>query len=612
MSSKLIPDEYIERIRRHFDIVDVVGQFVPLKKSGRNFFGLCPFHSEKTPSFSVSPDKQIYHCFGCGAGGDVIRFIMDIESLDFREAVKYLANEAGMNIPQLDDTTSENVQDSYRNKVFQLYDLTTKLYHYLLLETEHGKNALNYLIKRGFSRDIIEKFNIGYSPSAWDTLQNFLTKRGFSLELIKQAGLVIETDEGRTYDRFRNRIIFPIFDAQGRVIAFGGRVLDDGHPKYLNSPETNIFNKSRTLYNLHLAKQEIRKRRQAILFEGYIDTISAWKAGVYNGVATLGTSLTVEQAKIIKRYADEVVISYDSDLAGQQATYRAIDILLPVGLSVKIAQIPQGLDPDDYIDKYGAESFKSNILGNSITATAFKLQYIRKDFNLKDEAGRLQYLTSALSIISELNHAIEREHYLKGLAEEFNLSFPSLKSDLDQIYYNKRNKKEYTKDNLTNEWNNIINNGNHVGRHKTLHPAYYNAEKYLIYLMMNSREIAEKVRQEIGSDFHVEDFSVLAAYLYSYYGKDYDSNISHFISTIEDKKYMQLATELALLEINENVTEEELNDYIFQVKKHFLELEIRKKQKEQLIAERNNDFAKSLQIGKEIIELRNRLKWGKK
>lgn len=610
MSSKLIPDETLEKIRHHFDIVDVVGQYVQLKKSGRYYFGLCPFHSEKTPSFSVSPDKQIYYCFGCGSGGDVIRFIMNIESLGYREAALYLANEAGIDVSGIDNSKISTAEDKEREAIFEVYDLTSKFYHYLLLETETGRNAFQYLFKRGFTREYIESFNLGFSTSSWDTLKNFLLKRGFSIDLLEKAGLIVKTDDGKSYDRFRNRVIFPIFDTRGRVIALGGRVLDDSKPKYMNSSETKIFNKSKVLYNLNLAKNEIRKNRQAILFEGYVDVISAWKAGIQNGIASLGTSLTDQQAGIIKRFADQVIICYDSDNAGQKATLRAISVLEKQNIKVKIAVLPKGLDPDDYIVKYGSVSFKNNIIDDAVSVTTFRLNHLRKDYNLKDELEKLEYVNKSLEIISELDHAIEREHYLKVIAEEFKISNDSLKKDLNQIYFEKKDKKNSSRDKVVTKWNNIINNGNHISNVKTLNPAYYNAEKSLIYLMMRNSKITKKVEQEIGSEFNVEDFAVLTAYLFAYYGKGYDSDISHFLATIDDEKYVRLATQIAMSEINEDVSEQELNDYIMQVKNYNIKCEIKKKKEDQIKAERSKDYTRSLQIGQEIIELRKGLKRG--
>ena len=606
--SPLFSDDVLDNIRQRFDIVDIVGKYVTLRKSGRNFLGLCPFHSEKTPSFSVSSEKQIFHCFGCGVGGDVIRFMMEIESLNFQEAVTQLANDGGINLPDANKYQFQfDPKEKQKNEIIQIYELTAKFYHYLLLETGHGKKAYNYLLKRGFSGDIIETFNIGYSPTARDTLKNFLKKRGFNEDVIEKAGLIINTDDN-SYDRFRNRIMFPIIDSRGRTIAFGGRVMDDSQPKYLNSPETIIFNKSKILYNFFLAKKEIRKKRQAILLEGYIDTISLWRAEIYYGVATLGTSLSDEQAKMLSRETDEIIICYDSDSAGQQATFRAIDVLQKTGSGVKILELPDGLDPDDYINKFGSESFKKHLQTSTKTGTAFKLHFLRKKHDLNDENDKMNYLRSALGVISDLQHAIEREHYLKGLSDDFKISLDSLKNDFKQIYYERRKKKEKSRDNLTGKWNNIINNGNHVGVSKKLFPAYYNAEKNLISLMLRNKKISEKVQENIGSDFHVEDFAVLAAYIYSYYGKGYDSDIARLISGIDDQKYVKLATELAMLEINETASDKELNDYILQVKNYNLDLEIKRKKEEQIKAERNKDFVSSAEIGLEIIKLRNQIK----
>ncbi|WP_339064162.1 DNA primase [Tepidibacillus marianensis] len=409
-----------------------------VKKSGRNYTGLCPFHSEKTPSFTVSPDKEIYHCFGCGAGGDVIKFVMDIENYSFIEAVGFLATEAGITLPKLEYIQPE--EDGRKTQLVQAHDLAAKLFHYLLLETEHGKEPYRYLLDRGVSKTAIETFQIGFATSSWDFLKKFLVKRGYTEEFLEEAGLLARNENGY-FDRFRNRIMFPIYDPKGRVIAFGGRVMDDSLPKYLNSPETLIFNKSKTLYNLHLAAKEIRKKRQAILFEGYIDTISTWNAEVYNGVATLGTSMTEQHAQILRRYADEIIISYDSDSAGQQATYKAIELLQPLGFQLKIAQMPQGLDPDDYVRTYGTRAFKEQILTTTISATAFKLNFIRKDYQISEENEQLKYIAKALEMIVDLPRAIEREHYLRGIADEFKLSYESLKNDMNQIYYEKRKKR---------------------------------------------------------------------------------------------------------------------------------------------------------------------------
>ncbi len=363
---------------------------------------------------------------------------MDIENYSFIEAVGFLATEAGITLPKLEYIQPE--EDGRKTQLVQAHDLAAKLFHYLLLETEHGKEPYRYLLDRGVSKTAIETFQIGFATSSWDFLKKFLVKRGYTEEFLEEAGLLARNENGY-FDRFRNRIMFPIYDPKGRVIAFGGRVMDDSLPKYLNSPETLIFNKSKTLYNLHLAAKEIRKKRQAILFEGYIDTISTWNAEVYNGVATLGTSMTEQHAQILRRYADEIIISYDSDSAGQQATYKAIELLQPLGFQLKIAQMPQGLDPDDYVRTYGTRAFKEQILTTTISATAFKLNFIRKDYQISEENEQLKYIAKALEMIVDLPRAIEREHYLRGIADEFKLSYESLKNDMNQIYYEKRKKR---------------------------------------------------------------------------------------------------------------------------------------------------------------------------
>lgn len=600
MTNKLIPDNLIDEIRERLDIVDVVGQHVKLKKSGRNYFGLCPFHSEKTPSFSVAPDKQIYYCFGCGAGGNVINFVMNIEGYDFLEAIKYLAAESGVQLPETVGRSTGIVEHPESAKMREAYELTSKLYHYILTETKQGNEAMTYLENRGFTRAEIITFKLGYAPNSFDTLRDFLDKRGFAMDLVLDAGLVSRSEKGRIYDRFRDRIIFPISDAQGRIVAFGGRLLGDGEPKYLNSPESRIFNKGKLLYNLQLAKNAIRKGNRAILFEGYIDTITAWQAGIDYGVASLGTALTDQQALLLKRFADEVYICYDSDNAGKLATLRAIEVLNKNGLKIMIADLPTGKDPDDYIREYGADSFSNNIIKQAITVTSFRLAHLRGAYNLKNEGGRLDYLKKALETIAELRHSVEQEHYLMELANEFRVSLDSLQLDLRRI--NEKNYRGQRKVAARGEKYKIGS----AGKQQVLYPGYYNAENNLIYLMMNSIEVSKRVESELGEDFHVDDFAVLATKLYAYYQQGYKAEVDRFIAFLDDENLRKLATRIAMSDINENITEKELNDYIKKTKNYAIQQKIDKKRLEQLKAERNNEIKRSIKIGQEIIELRNK------
>lgn len=600
MSNRFIPDSVIDDIRKHFDIVDVVGQHVKLKRSGRNYFGLCPFHSEKSPSFSVAPDKQIYYCFGCGAGGNVINFVMNIEGYEFVDAIKHLANEAGIALPEIAGSSPAVAEDEETVKMREAHDLAAKLYHYILTETTQGREAMTYLTERGFTRDEIVTFQIGYAPDSYETLFSFLNKRGYKNDLLVACGLASENDEGRVYDRFRNRIIFPINDLQGRVVGLGGRIIGSGEPKYLNSPESKIFNKGKMLYNLNLAKKSIRKGNRAILFEGYIDTIAAYRAGVEYGVASLGTALTNQQALLLKRFADQVYICYDSDNAGKLATLRAIEVLTKNGLKTMIATLPTGQDPDDYIKEHGAESFNNEIIGQAVSTTTFRLTQARGAYNLKNESGRLDYIKQALTIIAELNHAVEQEHYLQELAGEFKISLDSLKRDFQRVRKQQDNRVGTP----------IGERGRYeigaTSKQQVLYPAYYNAERNLIYLMMRSAEISRRVELELGAGFHMEEFATLAASIYSYYEQGYQAEVDRFIAYLEDEDLRQLATKIAMGDINEEITEQELNDYLRKIKDHGIQQEIEKKRAAQLKAERNNEIEESLRLGQEIIELRNK------
>ncbi|GAB7386334.1 DNA primase [Bacillaceae bacterium] len=606
-----IPEELIDQVRNHFDILDVVAEYVQLKKSGRYYFGLCPFHSEKTPSFSVSPDKQIFHCFGCGAGGDVISFIRKIEGLEFLEAVKFLADKAGIPWPLDEEKSAGSAEAEEKNLMLRAHELVAKLYQHILWKTEYGRIGLEYYQKRGFSPATIKEFSLGYAPDAWDLAANFLRRRRFPPELMVKAGLLVhkETGDGkedRFFDRFRGRAIFPIWDSQGRVVAFGGRVLGDGQPKYLNSPETPLFNKSFHLYNLHRARPEIRKKQQAVLMEGYVDVITAWQAGIRNAVATLGTALTERQARILRRNAEQVVICYDSDAAGQEAAVKAGDLLAAAGCSVKVALMPKGLDPDEYIRRYGGEHFAKNILLQAVTLTAFKLQHLRISYELQDEADRMRYIQAALTVISRLRNAVERDHYLRRLAEEFHLSLDALKEEQRHIF-RKLKKKEAKRDNLENKWNNSINNGKRLVANP-VHPAYYNAERYLVALMMRNREIAEQIREKIGGAFNVDEFAALSAYLYAYYAEGNAPDPGKFMQRLRDDRLIETASELAVAEINENVTEKEIADYIKKVLNYPKWLEIERLKEEMKRQERIENHMEAARLGMEIFRLQKELK----
>ncbi|RLQ98192.1 DNA primase [Falsibacillus albus] len=599
-----IPEETINQIRQSIDIVDVISDYVQLKKQGRNYFGLCPFHGENTPSFSVAPDKQIYHCFGCGAGGNAFSFLMDIEGISFQESIKVAAEKAGIdvNIGVESGVANPNIPPELR-RIMEAHDLLRKFYHHLLLNTKEGQEALEYLLERGFTREEIEKFQIGWSLPSWDFAVKFLQKRGFDLPLMEKAGLIIQRDSDDQYfDRFRNRIMFPLFDHKGNTIAFSGRAFGKDEPKYLNSPETPAFNKSKILYNFHLARPAIKKQQKAVLLEGFADVIAANRAGVPNGIATMGTSLTDYHIQTLKRLTDSVAICYDSDSAGIEAAFRAAKMLEQNGIHIEIAQMPEQLDPDDYILKYGGEKFRTEVLGACKTFMAFKMYYFRRGKNLSNEGERLQYIEVILSEISHLDKAVERDHYLRQLADEFSLSLDALKQQQQEIYFSdkKGGKKEMQPERQIKPFV--------LQTEKKLLPAHIAAEKRLIAHMLKDIDTAYKIKELLGNlELNVDEHQAIITYLLGYYEDGNQPDASQFISFLSDGRLRNIVTEIEMMSINDEVSSQELEDYIKQVFKHQKMLKIKEKIIEGKEAERQNDHKRAAMIAMEIIQLRKSL-----
>lgn len=608
-----IPEEVIEAVLKRHDIVDVIGRHVHLSKQGHYMKGLCPFHSEKSPSFTVTPEKQIYRCFGCHAGGNLIRFVMEIEGLSFAEAITKLAEEADIPITWEEATEEQSEQQQEKATLLKAYDFTAKLYHYILGNTEQGKVAKGYLTSRGISDKLIDTFQIGYAPAMWDTLVQQLVKREFDLTLMEKGGLISARHEGSGYvDKFRERIMFPICDATGKVIAFGGRSMGDAQPKYLNSPETILFNKSRTMYNLHLARPNMRKLQQAVLFEGYVDVIKAWEAGINNGVATMGTALTKEHAALLNRNAEQIVICYDGDNAGQSAAYKSIPIIEETGSRVTVAMLPDGKDPDDYVKNYGFDRFVREIIEPAVPSMKYKLLYIRKNFKLHEDGDRLRYLQSAVKLISELHSPMEREHYLKQLASEFpDSSYEAMKLDLHEILLQSE-KNRTDGDNKPILWNNVMNNGRTAERTRkktpSLLPAYHNAERLILAVMMHDRDVCAHVEEQLGDQFNVEAHAVLAAYLYAYYAQNAEPDASRYIAMLQDEQLESLASSIVMMGAGHGMNEQVIDDYIRQIRKVPMQEEVERKKEERVRAERAGDHLRAAQIAIEIIALEKRLK----
>lgn len=396
---------FLEEVAARNDIVDVVSQYVQLKKSGANYFGLCPFHNEKTASFSVAPDKQMFYCFGCGAGGSVLTFIKKAEGLEFPDAVRWLADRAGMQMP--DDSAADRAAAHRRDRMLALCKDAARYFYHTLWQPENWM-AQQYFAQRGLTRRTMNRFGLGYAPEGWSNILDAMTAKGYSPEELVDSGLAMRSEQGHIYDRFRNRVMFPIIDARGSVIAFGGRVLDDSKPKYLNSPETLVFHKSRNLFAMNRAKTT--KSPYFILAEGYMDVIALHQAGFDSAVASLGTSLTEEQARILARHTSEVVISYDADSAGQNAAQRAIDILKKCDLRVKVVRIPGAKDPDEFIREKGAEAFRA-VIEQSENDNVFRLERIAAKYDMEEDEGRVSFLQEAARALAEIVSPIEREIY---------------------------------------------------------------------------------------------------------------------------------------------------------------------------------------------------------
>jgi DNA primase len=597
-----IPEEKVNEIRQSIDIVDVISDYVQLKKQGRNYFGLCPFHGESTPSFSVSPDKQIFHCFGCGAGGNAYTFLMDIDGISFQEAVVKLAEKTGQEL-SVDINPAETIVSRDEEKMIEAHELLSKFYHHLLVNTKEGQEALEYLLERGFTRESIDKFQIGWSLPSWEFTVNFLTKRGFAPDIMEKGGLLVKREgEEQYFDRFRGRIMFPIHDHRGKTIAFSGRAMGGEEPKYLNSPETIIFNKSSVLYNFHNARPVIRRKSQAILFEGFADVISADRAGIENGVASMGTSLTPKHMQMLKRMTDSIVICYDGDKAGLEAAFRAAKMLSEEQFNIRISMIPEKLDPDDYIKKYNAEKFQNDVIGASLTFMAFKLIYFRQGKNLNDEGDRLQYIEEVLREISSLQNHIERDYYLRQLADEFSLSLQALQQQQKQIYFTnkKSDKREQRKQDFVQPVQPKAEN--------KLYPAYHTAERRLIAHMMKNPDICFKVQDLLGGNsFNLDEHQAIITYLFGYYEEGNEADSSGFIQFLPDSRLRRIVSEIGMMSISDECSEQELIDYVNQVLKHQKMLTIKEKQLAQKEAERQKDYNKAALIAMEIVQLRKSL-----
>ena len=487
-------DELIEEIRSGNDIVDVISGYVRLTKKGSTYFGLCPFHNEKTPSFSVSPNKQMYYCFGCGAGGNVITFLMEYENYTFPEALEVLANRIGVELPKQELSAEQKRASDKKARLLEANKEAAK-YFYTLLRSERGSRAHEYFKNRGLSEKTLQKFGLGYSDKYSDDLYRYLRTKGYEDELLKDSGLVSIDEQRGGYDKFWNRAMFPIMDVRGKVIGFGGRVMGDGEPKYLNSPETMIFDKSRNLYGLNFAKQT--RKRELILVEGYMDMLSIYQAGFHNVVASLGTAFNQEHARTLKRFADDVILLYDSDEAGTNAALRAIPVLVKNGFHVKVTQVPDGKDPDEFIKAKGAAEF-SKLLVNAVHYISFEIACIQRKYNLKNPEHRVRFATEAAEILAKLDSEIERNVYLGEVSRVTGVEEEAIRSEIrklvqkeDAAYQREAEKRQQNLKNYTPE-----------GRRKD--KGLLEAQRSLLYYAAQHQGIYDTLKEILEEDDFTE------------------------------------------------------------------------------------------------------------
>lgn len=596
--------DIIEEIKSRCDIASIISSYINIKPSGTNYKGLCPFHGEKTPSFYINTSKQIYKCFGCGEGGDVINFVMRIENLDFMDAVKLLANRCGIEInTQVDESTKERIEKS---KKFQ--DIHVEAARFYFSNLIKSKNpGYEYLRKRGLDDKIIKKFGLGYSLDSWDSLMNYLISIGYKNEDLIECGLFgYKSDTKKIYDKFRNRVMFPIFDYRGNVIGFGGRVLDDSLPKYLNSPDTLIFNKRQNLYGLNFARKEI-KDRSIILVEGYMDLISLYQYGIKNVVATLGTALTDGQGSLIKRYADTAIISYDSDEAGIKATLRAIEILNKLDISVKVLNLKECKDPDEFIRKYGVLEFEKEIK-NSTHYIKYKIDNLKRNFNIQNDEERVKFTREASKIIKEIKSPVEADYYIKYLSEQSNISIESIKKEVYGKYYSVNQNKNSKNDKYIYKKEEKI-----IEKPKAIEKGNLLVEENLIKIMLDSKKYREIILLKINEeDFLEKDSKEIVNWLIK--NKDLDKITIDKIKSLNiSEEYIKGLESISLDNLDLNNIKN-IDDIIKNIRKNSLNEKINILLKEQIDIEKNKDVkdtkevdSKIMEIALKIVELRRQL-----
>ena len=557
--------EVIDEVVSRSDIVDIISGYIKLKKNGSSYVGLCPFHNEKSPSFSVSPGKQLYHCFGCGVGGNVITFVMEYENYTFLEAVKYLADKAGMQLPETSYSEEEKKNRDLKAKLLEINKIAAT-YYYHQLKAENGKIGLSYLQKRGLSDTTINRFGLGYAGQTGNALYQYLKSKGYDDALLKETGLF--TYERGIHDKFWNRVMFPIMDINNKVIGFGGRVMGDAKPKYLNSPETKLFDKSRNLYGLNAARRS--RKSNMIICEGYMDVISLHQAGFTQAVASLGTALTPGQAALMKRYTDNVLITYDSDAAGVKAALRAIPILKEAGLTTKVINMQPYKDPDEFIKALGAEAFQERI-DKAENSFMYEIGVLEKEYDRTDPAESTKFEREAAAKLVTFREKLERENYMRAVCDRFHIELQGMR-ELVASLGSKEGILRRT------EYPSAPGQQRSPAPKKKKEDGVRQAEKILLTWMIEDAGIFEKVKEYISpQDFVNPLFKDVADKLYAQYESG-SLNPAAIISTYDaEETHSEVAAMFSMEldnQLNHNEREKALNDTVLKVKNNSIQYQI--------------------------------------
>ncbi len=605
-----IPQHVIDDIRSRTNIVEVIGQYVQLKKSGsKNYSGLCPFHNEKTPSFSVAEDKQFYHCFGCGRGGNVFSFIQEIEGIPFGEAVAKVAELENIPLAEHYRQAERATEDISKNQqLIELHEKASEVYHHMLVHTAAGQEALDYLLQRGLTEQIIEEFQIGFAPNQRAFLERIFQNESLNAKLFSESGLFVERDDGRLADRFYQRIMFPIRNFQGKIIGFSGRWLKtenfpgEDQPKYLNSPETQLFNKREVLFNFDKARSVIRKEGTVFLFEGFMDVLAAWQSGIQNGIASMGTSLTNQQIAAIERVSKELVLCYDGDKAGIEATNRAIELLQPSRLHLNVVSLPERLDPDEYVQKYGGEAFRELAYHGRETVFAFKMRYRRLNRNLANEKEQLDYVEDLLQDLLQVDSLIEQDRYLTQLSTEFQISRETLQQQLRQLKQNHRNEQVSVPFEPEPQA--------FIPQPPARKTQLEKAEELLLYRLFNEQALNRRFKS-LPATFVHERYQELYVLFDTYVEIEGEFVVAKFLDFLKNEQIKNLVITIASLNVPEESSEQEFQDLMRIIQQSGLVEEINQKRIQQQEASRQGNQQLELELAVEIINLTKQLKQAK-